>query len=383
MQIISFAPNPWDGPWMNRQQLLSRLGKHHQIIYTNGLWNRWQINEEQFQQAHFLGGYNARDNILVDIAPKYLLSWPTIPVWDRIVIQLGTNRWRRKLRQFNSGKILAYVFHPQYWPVVKQLKPDFLIYHAYDLYRLTPGWNEQLAENENAILKQANFCFGSSQTIVTDLCEKANGEVIFLPNGVDFELFTDPDIDNAHNPSDLVSIPHPRIGYIGNINRKVDLPLIVELAQRNHSWQFVIVGGIANLDEVTSKSLQVLRDMANIHLLGAKLPKELPKYANNMDINLMAYRTSDKLWTQAIYPLKLHEYLASGNPVISTDIPAVREFSHVVRIVDNDVRHWEEAINKSLKAEDTSKRLQRREVAKKNSWNERVKTVEHYISTLT
>jgi len=369
---------------MNRQQILSRLGKNHHIIYSNGLWNRWQTNEEPFRQAPFLGAYAATDNILLDSSPKYLLSWPTKPFWDQFVVRLGARRWRRKLQQFNSQKILAYVFHPHYWPQVKQLKPDFIIYHAYDLFRLTPGWNERLTENENALLRHASFSFGSSQAIVDDLNKKTTRrDVIFLPNGVDYTLFSDPDNSKGHEPNDLSSIPHPRIGYIGNINRKVDLPLIAQLAQKNHSWQFVLVGGIANLDEVTSKSLVALRKAPNVHLLGEKLPKELPKYATNMDINLMAYRTSDKLWTQAVYPLKLHEYLASGNPVISADIPAVREFSQVVQIVNNHATHWEEAIITALKEEKESNRLERCEVAKQNSWSERVKTLEQYISTLS
>ena len=41
-------------------------------------------------------------------------------------------------------------------------------------------------------------------------------------------------------------------------------------------------------------------------------------------------------WVEAGYPLKMHEYLASGGPVVSADLPSVRPFGDVVAICDID-----------------------------------------------
>jgi len=36
--------------------------------------------------------------------------------------------------------------------------------------------------------------------------------------------------------------PHPRIGYVGSINIKVDLLLVAEIARRRPDWHWVIIG---------------------------------------------------------------------------------------------------------------------------------------------
>ena len=51
MNIIALGPNDWNGPWMNRQQLLSRLAVHHNIIYSAPLLTNWQINSDEWRGA--------------------------------------------------------------------------------------------------------------------------------------------------------------------------------------------------------------------------------------------------------------------------------------------------------------------------------------------
>ena len=41
-------------------------------------------------------------------------------------------------------------------------------------------------------------------------------------------------------PTDLEAIPHPRIGFTGSINLKVDLSLIATLASRKPEWYWVL-----------------------------------------------------------------------------------------------------------------------------------------------
>ena len=41
-RVLALAPNDWDGPWMNRQHLLSRLSADHAIVYSTGVWESWQ-----------------------------------------------------------------------------------------------------------------------------------------------------------------------------------------------------------------------------------------------------------------------------------------------------------------------------------------------------
>ena len=83
----------------------------------------------------------------------------------------------------------------------------------------------------------------------------------------------------------------------------------------------------------------------------------------------MPYRQDD--YTKAIDSLKLYEYFACEKPVVSTDIPAVREYSealYIARDTDEFVRKIEEA----LVSDNPTHRACRRSIAMQNTWDNRV-----------
>jgi len=59
----------------------------------------------------------------------------------------------------------------------------------------------------------------------------------------------------------------------------------------------------------------------------------------------MCYRTDG--WAYYGYPLKLHEYLAGGKPVVGSDLPSIRVFSGVISIAST-VEEWQSAIEAGL-----------------------------------
>ena len=71
-----------------------------------------------------------------------------------------------------------------------------------------------------------------------------------------------------------------------------------------------------------------------MHFLGNKSIDELPAYVQHMDVCTMFYEVND--YTKYIYPLKLHEYLAAGVPVVSSRIESLCQFGDVVNIASDD-----------------------------------------------
>jgi glycosyltransferase involved in cell wall biosynthesis len=76
-------------------------------------------------------------------------------------------------------------------------------------------------------------------------------------------------------------------------------------------------------------------------------------------------------YTQNIYPMKLHEYLASGRPVISTPIRSVQEFDQVVRLA-RTADEWSSAVEEALAPEARSPAAiaARQAVAQRHDWSE-------------
>jgi len=83
----------------------------------------------------------------------------------------------------------------------------------------------------------------------------------------------------------------------------------------------------------------------------------------------MPYRLNDA--TRSIYPLKLHEYLATGKPVVATAIPAVEELTDVIRVASGP-DEFEQLVDEALAETDPALTQGRQAVAAEHSWEHHV-----------
>jgi len=379
MRIVGLAPNSWDAQWVNRQQLLSRLGHKHKVVYSTGAWSIWDRSAPEFCAAPLCGRFDATDNVGVDIAPRLMLRWPKLPPYDSLVMRLHAQRLRGYFGA-DTSPLLAMIFHPQFVDYQRLLKADALAYHAYDLFEGTPGWDASLEAMERKLLREADLVSAVSESIAARLREKVNREVRVLPNGVNLEPFDRLRAGAALAPEDLARIARPRLGYVGSLHPQVDYALVARLAKARPSWHFVFVGGKGSLvDPRAAAEIVECEQCPNVHWVGEKHRDEVPSYIMNMDANLMVYRLADETWIKAIYPLKLHEYLAAGKPVVSADIPSVREFASVVRIASGDA-DWLLAIEDALKRDDKTTERERVAIAASNTWDARVALLDEWLT---
>lgn len=115
-------------------------------------------------------------------------------------------------------------------------------------------------------------------------------------------------------PSDLASIPRPRIGYVGGLHRHLDVELLAAVASACPDLSFVVIGPVYD-------ARTPLPDLPQVHHLGRRPHMALPAYVDAFDVCLIPYRLS--AFTETVWPTKLHEYLARGRAVVSTPIPEV------------------------------------------------------------
>jgi len=114
--------------------------------------------------------------------------------------------------------------------------------------------------------------------------------------------------------------------------------------------------------------------MSNVYFLGAKPVHSLPAYTQHLDICTMPYEVND--YTKFIYPLKLHEYLATGRPVVGSPIRSLQDFAHVIRLA-RTTEEWSQAIHDSLSpALNSADHVEaRRRVARQHDWDELAKLI--------
>jgi glycosyltransferase involved in cell wall biosynthesis len=366
-RILALAPNHWHDQWMNRQYLLSRLGRRHRVLYSRGPWKIWDRGAAEYRNSPMFGRFEPADNVLVDRPGRATLRLPSVPSLDRIATMVAVRRWQQQLERMGSGPRVLWIFHPRFGHLVDQLRFERLVYHAYDLYSHTAEWTPRSEEAQRRLLARADLIVCSSDRIALELHDHCGKPVHVVPNGVDFERFAA--ARTAVEPVEFAAIPRPRIGYVGSLNQKVDFALLETLSTRRADWHFVLAGRTIGLGNAETARFERLVGRPNVHFLGQKSTAEIAGYTAALDVGLLCYRTSGA-WTEGIYPLKLHEYLACGLPVVSSDFPAARDFPDVVWIA-RDEDDWHSRIDQALAGNGPGTVRERIEVAQSNSWDQR------------
>ncbi|MGA9883791.1 MAG: glycosyltransferase [Candidatus Acidiferrales bacterium] len=158
-----------------------------------------------------------------------------------------------------------------------------------------------------------------------------------------------------HNePADLANLPHPRLGYLGPVYARLNLPMLAAVLSAHPEWQFIYFG---EAGEPIGP---------NAHSVGWRRPEELPAYVSAFDVGIMPYDCFDEKNLHCS-PLKLFDYFLSGIPVVSTPIPSLSEYSDLIYFGET-AKEFSSAIERALAEPLTSPmRKQRAEAARNHS----------------
>src|ERR1700691_864297 len=170
-------------------------------------------------------------------------------------------------------------------------------------------------------------------------------------------------------PVELRAVPRPRLGYLGPIFARVNLPVLREMLAQNPSWHFVYFN--------ESKDLA----LPNAHGLGWHLPEELSGFVASFDVGLMPYDCIDNKNLHCS-PLKLFDYFLAGLPVVATPILELSEYQDLI-YSGKTARELSDAILRALEEPaDSPKRERRRAVARAHSTEALGQRLEEVLGSL-
>jgi UDP-galactopyranose mutase len=197
-----------------------------------------------------------------------------------------------------------------------------------------------LQKREAHLFNLADLVFTGGRSLY-EAKQHQHANVHAFPSSIDVAHFAQAR-DLTGEPTDQASIPHPRLGFYGVVDERMDLVLLDGIARAKPDWQLVIIGPVVKIDPAT------LPRHPNIHYLGGKSYQELPAYLAGWDVALLPFARNES--TRFISPTKTPEYLAAGKPVVSTSIrDVVRPYGeeNLVQIA-NTVPEFVEAIATAL-----------------------------------
>ena len=356
--VVALVPEPWGGMWLSRHQILTRLARYVHVVWHNPP-RSWRRLSRPLR--------NADPTLPPATGFEIYEHEPWLPKFyrpralDRATERARLLRSRRMLEKAGCRRVIAYLWRPEFGGALDLLPHDLSCYHIADEYSFLED-EHPIPADEHALIERVDQVFIHSPALM-EKKGRINPNTAYVTNGVDYAAFATP----APEPADLASIPRPRIGYVGRIKSQMDWKTLIGIARRRPDWSLVLVGPIGHMGRFAADQAELFR-LPNVHYLGNRSVREVPGYIQHMDVCLLCYALTD--YTRYIFPLKLHEYLASGRPVVGSDIRTLRDFSSTVRIAYG-LDDWVAAIDASLSpAEHTRERIEeRRRVARAYDWN--------------
>lgn len=347
--ILCFCGQDW---WYHNRahsdfQLMTRAARHRKVLLVNSIGMRMPMPGRS--PLPFRRIWRKLKSMLRYVRNP-LADTPGFTVMTPLLFPFYGSK---KARDFNARSIRSQVERamrrvgmtephivvtvPTAWDVVKDMARTSLVYNRSDKHSAFGEADQGLiAGYERELLTKSDGVLYSSRAFLASERELTGERAFFLDHGVDRAHF-------AARPRTGVLVQagakRPIIGFFGGLDDYViDFDLLERLAVDRPHYTLVLIGDATlPMDRLTRH--------ANVRHLGFRPYAEIPNLGADFDVSIMPWLDND--WIRCCNPIKLKEYLALGQEVVTTWFPEVehyRDFVHVAKTGDEFLARIDEVV---------------------------------------
>lgn len=365
--IVCVSTQDWNDLWTRKQRFMSWLAQQgNRVLYIE-------------QQLHFLGYFKRlgtrwkRATSWLDLPRRieenlYIYSLPVVLPFSQIYPCINDiNYWfirsviKKQIQILGFKNPILWTYVPISHRLIGNLGEKFVIYECVDEFSASKGLvkGETVRLLEERLIKKTDLVIVTAQDLLDSKRDMAKN-IHLIPNGAEVEHFRKVLSKDTVIPDEITHIKHPIVGFLGSISYWIDISLIQQIALSHPEWSILMVGPIRT-------DVSKIENMPNVHFLGRKDYQSLPGYVKAFDVCINPY-VMDGV-AEGCSPLKLYEYLATGKPIVSVDMPEARKFSDLIKITKSK-EEFISGIEFSLKENGNLTEARLKE-AEKHSWNQR------------
>lgn len=369
MDFVVVSTADWDNKfWTNKQHnsvVLAKLG--HRILYIDSLGIRKptatvsDANRIIRKVKRMLSCVRKVDDNIWVMSP-ISLPWHGNFIIDAINDHILKYSIKLFILKHNFKKSILW----SYSPIVDNLCNcnyfDIKIYNCVDDISEQPGMpKEFIKKKELELSKKVDFIFVTSHELYNQK-KQLNKNTFYFSNVSDYDHFAKAQNKNSFiMPKDIKNDKKIKVGFVGAISSyKLDFTLIYEVARAYSEMTIYMIGKIGEGEPNTDVSL--LKSLDNVIFLGAKEYNELPRYIAFFDVCILPCNLNS--YTKSMFPMKFFEYLASGKPIVSTELDSIQEFSEYCYFAKNS-KEFGENILRAYK-ENSNLMIEKRQNLAKN-----------------
>ncbi|MDQ6694589.1 MAG: UDP-galactopyranose mutase, partial [Chloroflexota bacterium] len=286
--IIVFSHLRWDFVYQRPQHLLSRIAAHRPVYF---------IEEPIFD------GDNPAHWDFDRPAENVLVCRPRTPVeqwgFNKEQMPYFAPLLRELVQQEKLDSYVVWLYTPMALPIAKTLTPEAVVFDVMDELSAFKFAPQELHDLEAQTLDWADVVFTGGPSLYKAKQGRHNNLHLFS-SSVDAGHFGAS--QEAHEAPDQKELVHPRLGFYGVIDERMDLGLLEALANAHPEWQIAMVGPVVKIDPAS------LPQQPNLRFLGQRSYAELPSYLASWDVALLPFALNES--TRFISPTKTLEYMA-------------------------------------------------------------------------
>ncbi len=372
--VVICAANSFDGIKLADRHMAEQLSRLMPVLYVDPPVSRLTVSGDQ-RALRLVKNPGLRLEM-----PGFARITPLVQPFSsqRGLVTLSGALIRRYLRQTTThlgGQVRAVISAWAQHDVFGACAEASRIYWAQDDYvggADLLGLNAGLLDTrERAVAAAANLVVAANP-IVAETWRTRGLQTVLIPYGVDAGAYSD--VDQAPLPSDF-TLPGPVTGFVGHINRRIDLRLLEAVAGRG--WSLMMVG--PRDPEFEPERLEALLRRPNVQWVGPKPFDSLPGYFRLIDVGLVPY--GDSPFNRGSFPLKTLEYLAAGRGVVASDLPAIRWLDTDLIAVTSEPARFADSVGRLLREGcPPALMARRRALASRHSWANRAAEMYEAIS---
>lgn len=289
-----------------------------------------------------------------------LLQWINLRIYTALI--------RRSLDRLAGGKVVVWVSHPFHAFALKAFSDVALVVYDWiddwECFDVLPVKDPRvLADLNDSILREADVVFAVSQRL-WQRAKEVNRNTFRLPNATAGGGNNLCGASECSVAAELDRIPHPRLGYVGQIGDRFAFSLVHSLALARPNWSLVLVGPVWQTHEAELANFEGVR---NVYFVGRRSSDQMPGLLAGFDVCIIPHLVNRL--TLSMDPLKLYEYLSTGKPIVSTSVAGIERFRDVIYVGDT-ADEFLNQVEMSL-TEDSAMSERRLTYAQQNTWTER------------
>lgn len=295
-------------------------------------------------------------------------------VYTTIDSVFSFNHVARELKRIekilNLKNIVFWSYNPMFVEFIGKLNEKLFVFDTVDNWAEHTGYTKimkkkRLLRNYQTIADRADVIFTVSEGLKDFYGQlgRTNG-VHWIPNGVDFEHFNDPQKSEKEN--ELTKIDKPIIGYLGTIEDRIDLDILSNIARTHKDKELVLCGPVWPV--IKHELHKKLGGLNNVRLLGRIKYDDAPSYISRFDVAIIPHKIN--AFVQSMNPMKMYDYLACGKPTVATPGAGIDLFKGHIYIA-KDADDFVKLISKALAEDTPEKQSARKNAVRGHAWSAR------------